>query len=270
MDLEPGDALVAARLALDEDQAILVTSSGQSLRFPVRQLRAASRQSGGVRGIRLAKGDRVVGMDTASPSGQLLVVTANGFGKRTPVEEYPTHSRGGQGVYTFRPNDKTGPLVAARMVEPLQELMIISRNGIVLRTPVDSIASQGRATMGVTLMDVDPGDSVASITTIDLSSYPGVEPPAGDGARPGPNGGRPAGPAAAKGKAPARSKPAASKPAASKPVAAKPAKRPSNPPPPKKPTSGGRRSAVEQTAAKKARPSAGPKTGAARTRRARR
>jgi hypothetical protein len=189
-------------------------------------------------------------MDTASPSGQLLVVTANGFGKRTPVEEYPTHSRGGQGVYTFRPNDKTGPLVAARMVEPLQELMIISRNGIVLRTPVDSIASQGRATMGVTLMDVDPGDSVASITTIDLSSPPGVEPPAGDGARPA---------APARGRAPARGK-----------AAGKPAKRLAKAAPPKKPTSGGRRSAAEQTAAKKARPSAGPKTGAARTRRARR
>jgi DNA gyrase subunit A len=286
MDLEPGDALVAARLALDEDQAILVTSSGQSLRFPVRQLRAASRQSGGVRGIRLAKGDRVVGW-TLPPPGQLLVVTANGFGKRTPVEEYPTHSRGGQGVYTFRPNDKTGPLVAARMVEPLQELMIISRNGIVLRTPVDSIASQGRATMGVTLMDVDPGDSVASITTIDLSSPPGVEPPAGNGARPGPNAGpdtrpRPAGPAAAKGKAPARNRPgagkaAAAKPAAAKPVAGKPAaaKPVAGKPaaakaaPAKKSTSGGRRAAAaRQTAAKKARPSAGPKTGAARTRRA--
>jgi DNA gyrase subunit A len=181
MDLEPGDALVAARLARDQDQAILVTARGQSLRFPVSQLRAASRQSGGVRGIRLIKGDKVVGMDTALQGGQLMVVSAYGFGKRTPVEEYPTHRRGGQGVYTFRPNDKTGPLVAARMVEPLQELMIISRNGIVLRTPVDSIASQGRATMGVTLMDVDPGDSVASITTIDLSSPPGVEPGARQG-----------------------------------------------------------------------------------------
>ena len=75
MDLEPGDALVAARLARDQDQAILVTARGQALRFPVSQLRAASRQSGGVRGIRLIKGDQVVGMDTASPGGQLLVVT---------------------------------------------------------------------------------------------------------------------------------------------------------------------------------------------------
>jgi hypothetical protein len=152
------------------------------------------------------------------------------------------------------------------MVEPLQELMIISRNGIVLRTPVDSIASQGRATMGVTLMDVDPGDSVASITTIDLSSRPGVEPPTGNGASPAPS----AGPAPAKRKAPARSKPTAGKPAA-KPVAGKPAKNPSKAAPSKKPTAGGPRAgAAKQTAVKKARPSADRRTVGPRTRRARR
>ena len=257
MDLEPTDALVAARLARDQDQAILVSARGQAVRFPVSQLRAASRQSGGVRGMRLTKGDRLVGMDIASPGGQILVVTANGFGKRTPVEEYPTHSRGGQGVRTFSPNDKTGPLVAIRTVEPLQELMIISRNGIVLRTPVDSIASQGRATMGVTLMDVDPGDSVASITTIDLSSQPDIEPPAGDGAKPGPS----VGPAPAKGKTLARGKT----------PAGKPAKAPSKTAPPKKPPAGGRRvAAAEQAPAKKTRPSADRKTAGPRTRRARR
>jgi len=252
MDLEPGDALVAARLARDQDQAVLITARGQGLRFPVRQLRAASRQSGGVRGIRLAKGDRVVGMDVASPGGQLLVVSAQGFGKRTVVEEYPTQSRGGQGVQTFRPNDKTGPLVAVRLVEPRQELMIISRNGIVLRTPVDSIALQGRATMGVTLMDVDPGDRVASITSIDLSSRPTLEPPAGDGATP---------------TAPAGGKP----PAADRASAARPAKRPSKTTSPKKPAASGRSIAAKgQVAAKKARPNAGQKPGAARPRRARR
>jgi DNA gyrase subunit A len=245
MDLEHDDALVAARLARDQDQAILVTARGQALRFPVSQLRAASRQSGGVRGIRLAKGDRTVGMDIASHGGQVLVVTAYGFGKRTPVEEYPTHSRGGQGVQTFKPNDKTGPLVAIRTVEPLQELMIISRNGIVLRTPVDSIASQGRSTMGVTLMDVDPGDSVASIATIDLSSPPGVEPPPGNGASPSP----------VKGKTPAAGKPAETPPKASAP---------------KKPSAGGRRVAAAEQTPKKTRTSAGRKTTGPRTRRARR
>jgi DNA gyrase subunit A len=266
MDLEQGDSLVAARLAVDEDQAILVTARGQALRFPVSQLRAASRQSGGVRGVRLLKGDRVVGMDIPTTTGQLLVVTANGFGKRTPVEEYPTHSRGGQGVQTFRPNDKTGPLVSVRMVEPLQELMIISRNGIVLRTPVDSIASQGRATMGVTLMDMDPGDIVASITTIDLSSPPTIEPPTGNGAKPEPG----ASAAPTKTKAMGATQAAAGAAAVSKSVAGKPAKRPSKAAPSKKPPAGGPRPAGRQAAAKKARPGADRKKAGPRTRRAQR
>jgi hypothetical protein len=143
--------------------------------------------------------------------------------------------------------------------------MIISRNGIVLRTPVDSIASQGRATMGVTLMDVDPGDSVASITTIDLSSPPGVEPPAGDGPSPAP----------AKAKTPARSKPAEGKAATGKPAAGKPAagraaagKPAAGKAAAGKPAAG--KAAAGKPATKKTRPSADRKTAGPRTRRARR
>ncbi len=169
MDLEPGDALVAARLARSDDQAVLVTATGQALRFRVRQLRSASRQSGGVRGTRLAKGDRVVGMEIARPDQQLLVVSSKGYGKRTTFEEYPTQGRGGQGVRTFTVNERRGQLVAARTVNANQQLMLISEDGIVIRTDVDSIAVQGRATMGVTLMGVGPGDTVASIASIELA-----------------------------------------------------------------------------------------------------
>ncbi|UCH87138.1 MAG: DNA topoisomerase (ATP-hydrolyzing) subunit A [Dehalococcoidia bacterium] len=169
MDLEPGDALVAAQLARGDDHAILVTAAGQALRFPVKQLRSASRQSGGVRGIRLAKGDRVVGMEVARPNQELLVVSSKGYGKRTTFEEYPTQGRGGLGVRTFTVNEKRGQLVAARTVNAKQQLMIISEDGIVIRTDVDSIAVQGRATMGVTLMGVGPGDTVASIASIELT-----------------------------------------------------------------------------------------------------
>ena len=169
MDLEPGDALVAARLARGDDQAVLVTAAGQALRFSVRQLRSASRQSGGVRGIRLTKGDRVVGMEIARPDQQLLVVSSKGYGKRTLFEEYPTQGRGGQGVRTFTVNERRGQLVAARTINSKQQLMIISEDGIVIRTDVDSIAVQGRATMGVTLMGVGRGDTVASIASIELA-----------------------------------------------------------------------------------------------------
>jgi len=168
MDLEPGDALVAAQLACSNDHAVLVTATGQALRFPVRQLRSASRQSGGVRGILLAKGDRVVGMEIARPDQELLVVSSKGYGKRTTFEEYPTQGRGGQGVRTFTVNERRGQLVAALTVNSNQELMLISEDGIVIRTTVDSIAIQGRATMGVTLMGVGAGDTVASVASIEL------------------------------------------------------------------------------------------------------
>jgi len=168
MDLEAADALVAAQLASSKDHAVLVTAAGQALRFPVSQLRSASRQSGGVRGIRLAKGDRVVGMEIARPDQELLVVSSKGYGKRTTFEEYPTQGRGGQGVRTFTVNERRGQLVAALTVNSNQELMLISEDGIVIRTTVDSIALQGRATMGVTLMGVGPGDTVASVASIEL------------------------------------------------------------------------------------------------------
>jgi DNA gyrase subunit A len=223
MGLEPGDALVAAQLARSNDQAVLVTAAGQALRFPVSQLRSASRQSGGVRGVHLAKGDRVVGMEIARPDQQLLVVSSKGYGKRTRFEEYPTQGRGGQGVQTFTVNERRGQLVAAHTVNSKQELMLISEDGIVIRTTVNSIAVQKRATMGVTLMGVGPRDTVASVASIELGKQleekpatRGKEtakaeaPVAREKAKPS---------APAKGKAAAGKKPTAKGKAAAKPAA---------------------------------------------------
>ena len=108
-------------------------------------------------------------MEVARPDRQLLVVSSKGYGKRTTFEEYPTQGRGGLGVRTFTVNERRGRLVAARTVDSKQQLMIISEDGIVIRTDVDSIAVQGRATMGVTLMGVGRGDTVASIASIELA-----------------------------------------------------------------------------------------------------
>jgi DNA gyrase subunit A len=225
MDLEPGDALVAAQLACSNDHAVLVTATGQALRFPVRQLRSASRQSGGVRGILLAKGDRVVGMEIARPDQELLVVSSKGYGKRTTFEEYPTQGRGGQGVRTFTVNEKRGQLVAARTVNSNQELMIISEDGIVIRTTVDSIAIQGRATMGVTLMGVGPRDTVASVASIELekqveekATTRGKRPAKAEEAPVAPEKAKPS--ARARGKAAAGEKPTAEGKAEAKPAAA--------------------------------------------------
>ena len=163
MDLEQGDELVRARVANADDQVVLVTESGQSIKFSVAKLRTASRTSGGVRGIRLAPGDSVVGMEVAVPDAHILVISSNGYGKRTPFKAYPLQHRGGGGVRTFKVVAKTGRVVAARVVYPSDELMLISAKGIVIRTSVESIPVQGRATQGVGVMRMEQGDWVASI-----------------------------------------------------------------------------------------------------------
>ena len=172
MNLEPGDELVTAKQVHDDDEIVLVTSGGSSVRFSVGELRSASRQSGGVRGISLGKRDRLVSMEVVTLRSQLLTVTANGFGKRTLFEQYPRHHRGGSGVVTHEITGKTGPVVAARTVNDMQELMIISRGGIILRTRIDSIRLAGRSSQGVTLMDVGRGEAVASISCIDVDQPP--------------------------------------------------------------------------------------------------
>jgi DNA gyrase subunit A len=167
MDLEPGDELIGARLVRADDQVLLITEHGQAIRFEVQELRAASRMSGGVRGVRLDENDRVVALCVAIPQSELLVVTAKGYGKRTPIEEYPTHGRGGGGIITARLTDKTGHLASARILtEDDRDLMIISADGTVIRTDWHTVAQSGRPTQGVRLINIANGDRVSAITTM--------------------------------------------------------------------------------------------------------
>ena len=177
MNLARGDELIAARAASDEDDALLVGSHGRAIRFTVGTLRVASRASGGVRGMRLPAGASVIALVVASDGDDLLVVSERGGGKRTPMGEYPTKGRGGGGVLTFRVSARSGPLTVARVVKPEQELILVSRDGIVLRTRADLVSQQGRATQGVAVMAVGEGDAVASLAIVDLGARPGVEPP---------------------------------------------------------------------------------------------
>jgi len=173
IDLEEGDELVAASLATDQDDVILVTQKGQSIRFAVSSLRATSRTSGGVCGIRLMPDDQVVGMDIAYPDNFLLVVTTGGFGKLTPVGDYPRQHRAGSGVRTFKLIEKAGDIAGAMLVSLSQQAMIISAEGIVIRTPVkeqdprQGITIQGRSTQGVRLMKLSHKDKVVAIACFD-------------------------------------------------------------------------------------------------------
>ncbi len=170
MDVEEGDELVAARLATDKDDVMMITQKGQSIRFAVSSLRASSRTSGGVCGIRLGPDDQVIGMEVAYPDDFLLVVTARGFGKLTPISSYPRQKRAGRGVRTFKLTEKTDKVAAAKLTSLSHQVMIISADGIVIRTPASErdpkkgITIQGRTTQGVRLMKLDEGDRVVAAT----------------------------------------------------------------------------------------------------------
>jgi DNA gyrase subunit A len=170
MDLEEGDELLAVKHCRAGDDVILVTERGQSARFNVDVLREASRVSGGVRGIRLTQSDHLAAMDVVEPDAQLLVVTSNGFGKRTPLSAYPTKGRGIGGVRAIKTTPKTGPVKTARVVRGYEELMLVSANGIVIRTAIETISERaGRSTSGVILMRVGQGDEVAAIAVLEPS-----------------------------------------------------------------------------------------------------
>lgn len=151
---------------------MLVTRRGQSIRFKVAQLRTASRTSGGVRGMRLRPDDYVVSMDVVYPESFVLIVSTLGYGKLTKVEEYKRQGRGGSGIKTFKITEKTGEVAAARLVLPTHQLMIISAEGIVIRTPVKEKDGHGiritsRSAQGVRLMRLEEGDKVVAIANFE-------------------------------------------------------------------------------------------------------
>ncbi len=173
MNLDPNDCLVSARVGTDSNDVVLVTKNGQSIRFPVKDIRTSLRASGGVRAIRLLPEDQVVGMDVVDPGAYILVVTERGFGKITPLGKYPVQKRAGSGVRTFHITGKTGKVAAAKQVTEDQQVMLISAGGTVTRTPVrekdprQGITVQGRSTQGVKLMDIKPDDCLVAITVFD-------------------------------------------------------------------------------------------------------
>jgi DNA gyrase subunit A len=166
MDLEEDDELIGAKLVHADDDVLMITSQGKAIRFPIAELRSASRTSGGVRGIRLAGSDRVVSLNLVMQDSELLSVTEHGYGKCTPIDDYPTQSRGGSGVITLKVNDKTGPVAAARVIDVQDnDLMIISAGGVVIRMDVHNIIRGGRATQGRRMMNLGNGDMVVAVAT---------------------------------------------------------------------------------------------------------
>lgn len=168
--LRKGDLLKEVAKSTGQNEIIIATKKGQSIKFKEQDIREMGRPASGVKGISLKKGDKVVGMDVIRSQVEkqyLLVVTENGYGKRTNLEEYRLQGRGGTGIKTAKIISKTGDLVASRVLTGEEEdLIVISQKGQVIRTKISSIAKLSRATQGVRIMRLDEGDKVASAAFI--------------------------------------------------------------------------------------------------------
>ncbi|MGI6331122.1 MAG: DNA gyrase subunit A [Zhaonellaceae bacterium] len=166
INLDEEDELIGVRLTTGQEEMILGTKNGMAIRFHEEEVRSVGRTARGVKGITLVEGDQVVGLAYAKKDADLLVVTENGFGKRTPVEEYRTQARGGKGVYTIKYSKRNGKLVSLMVVEPGDDIMVISSEGIMIRVPIEEISQQGRATQGVTIMKLDGEDKVVAVARV--------------------------------------------------------------------------------------------------------
>ncbi len=161
------DRLVGVRMTSGNDDLMLVTRKGMSIRFSEKELRNQGRATRGVRGIRLASDDRVESIEVVDDSATLLVATENGYGKRTMFSEYPSQKRGGKGVITIRTTQRNGNVIGAHSVRENDAIMLITQAGVMIRMPVADIRTIRRNTQGVRLINLKEGDRLVSATTVE-------------------------------------------------------------------------------------------------------
>jgi DNA gyrase subunit A len=166
IQIEPGDELIDALLTNGNDEVVLITRQGISIRFHEVEVRDMGRNAVGVWGIRPEPGDEVVGIAKVIADAQLLVAGSNGIGKRTGFEEYRVQSRGGKGIITMRTGERTGDVVGALTVHESDELMLITTGGQMVRIRVSEVRETGRNTMGVKLMDLREGETLQDIAPV--------------------------------------------------------------------------------------------------------
>ncbi|MCU0231156.1 MAG: DNA gyrase subunit A [Acidobacteria bacterium] len=169
LTLDEGDRLIAVHLVRDDDHLFIATRDGMAIRFPVTDVRAMGRTARGVRGIDLREGDAVVSALVPLPGEDILTVALHGYGKRTELDEYRQQGRGGLGLINLNVSERTGPVVAALPVLPSDEVVVATRQGMVIRTPVEQdesnkISRLGRATQGVRVIRLKEDDEVVSVT----------------------------------------------------------------------------------------------------------
>ncbi|MGB2601014.1 MAG: DNA gyrase subunit A [Candidatus Omnitrophota bacterium] len=164
--LGKGDKLIGSVLSGGDDEICMATRDGKAIRFKEKDIRAMGRSAQGVKGITLKKKDQVVGMVKMDPEGTLLTVTEKGFGKRTKFEEYRMQSRGGSGIINLKIVAKNGPVVGTKSVRDGDEIMLISKGGMVVRVAVNGISQTGRATQGVKVINLKTTDKLTSVAKV--------------------------------------------------------------------------------------------------------
>ena len=163
INLKDGDELISVKRVAQGEKVIMVSSAGKAILWDESEARAMGRGTMGVRGMNVPADAHVLGMEIAKPGTDLFVITEKGYGKRTKIEEYPEHHRGGQGVYTITMTHKKGLLSVMKIVGPDDEIMIVSEDGVIVRTPVKGISELGRSTQGVKVMNVADKDKVCAV-----------------------------------------------------------------------------------------------------------
>ena len=169
--IREGDQLLEAKITSGEAEIMIAARGGKAIRFNESTVRPIGRVGAGVRGITLDEGDEVIGMICIEPDSKqdVLVLSENGFGKRTDLDEYRVTNRGGKGVKTINITEKTGDLIAIQAVTDENDLMIINRSGVTIRTKVEQIRVAGRATQGVKIINLREGDVIASVMAVPVS-----------------------------------------------------------------------------------------------------
>ena len=185
INIAEGDELIEVRVTSGGDEILIASRKGMAIRFNEADARPMGRATGGVRGLNLREGDEVVGMVVAREDSTVLVVAENGLGKRTPISEYRLQKRGGYGVINLKVSGKTGEVVTVRAVAEDEQLMFITRNGVVNRQRVAEIRVIGRATQGVRLVNLDEGDVVMDVARVVIDDENGddvesTDAPAGE------------------------------------------------------------------------------------------
>jgi DNA gyrase subunit A len=168
MNLDEDDSLDWARMTNGDQEFIIVTRNGKALRFHEQNVRSMGRTAGGVRAMRLLGDDEIVSLDVVHPDSDLLVLHERGWGKRTSLDEFNEKGRYTQGNWAtdHRRLHEIGPIVAARVVKPNDQITVMTASGIVLRTAVSGISRMGRSTRGVRIVNLQEGDSVAALAVI--------------------------------------------------------------------------------------------------------